>query len=89
MREFERFAPSIKVQTYYGSKDDRHNLREELRDSSRGKHHTWEVLITTYNLAVGDDLDRRFFRKVGWNVSDTSSDRFPSLTGRALVDMCL
>jgi SWI/SNF-related matrix-associated actin-dependent regulator of chromatin subfamily A containing DEAD/H box 1 len=29
----------------------------------------WEVLITTYNLAQGDDRDRKFFRRVEWDVS--------------------
>lgn len=30
--------------------------------------HPWEVLITTYNLAVGDERDKKFFRKIAWNV---------------------
>ena len=29
----------------------------------------WEVLITTYNLAQGDERDRKFFRKINWQVS--------------------
>ena len=29
----------------------------------------WNVLITTYNLAQGDDHDRKFFRKIEWDVS--------------------
>lgn len=31
----------------------------------------WDVLITTYNLAQGDDRDRKFFRKVEWDVSSS------------------
>ncbi|KAG6372308.1 P-loop containing nucleoside triphosphate hydrolase protein [Boletus reticuloceps] len=27
----------------------------------------WEVLITTYNLAQGDEKDRKFFRRVEWD----------------------
>lgn len=30
----------------------------------------WEVLITTYNLAQGDEKDRKFFRRVAWDVGD-------------------
>ena len=29
----------------------------------------WNVLITTYNLAQGDDHDRKFFRRIDWDVS--------------------
>lgn len=28
----------------------------------------WEVLITTYNLAQGDEKDRKFFRRIPWDV---------------------
>lgn len=71
-REFERFAPSIAIETYYGNKNDRPYLRDKLlrtqlgTDTKKGKN--WEVLITTYNLAVGDSSDRKFFRRVPWNV---------------------
>lgn len=71
-REFARFAPSISVQTYYAGKEERIELRQTLLDSQRCKSRNgegWEVLITTYNLAQGDDRDRKFFRRVGWDVS--------------------
>jgi SWI/SNF-related matrix-associated actin-dependent regulator of chromatin subfamily A containing DEAD/H box 1 len=69
-REFAKFAPSINVQTYYGLKNDRSGLRQELLESmkSKKKDDGWEVLITTYNLAQAND-DRKFFRKIEWNVS--------------------
>ena len=61
------------IQTYYGNKDDRPELRDSLLRTRPGKEprrgRSWEVLITTYNLAVGDGLDRKFFRKIPWNVS--------------------
>ncbi|KAJ7770183.1 SNF2 family N-terminal domain-containing protein [Mycena maculata] len=69
-REFARFAPSIAVQTYYAGKDERAELRQTLLDTQRCKSETdggWEVLITTYNLAQGDDRDRKFFRRVEWD----------------------
>lgn len=71
-REFARFAPSIAVQTYYADKNERPALRETLVNSQRCRSKTfegWEVLITTYNLAQGDDRDRKFFRKIEWDVS--------------------
>ncbi|KAG1732213.1 SNF2 family N-terminal domain-containing protein [Suillus paluster] len=70
-REFARFAPSISVQTFYAGKEERANLRQMLIDTQRGssKNGTgWEVLITTYNLAQGDDRDRKFFRKIEWDT---------------------
>ncbi|KAF8630670.1 hypothetical protein AX15_002818 [Amanita polypyramis BW_CC] len=69
-REFARFAPSISIQTYYAGKEERPQLRQTLLDtqfcdSKSGKG--WEVLITTYNLAQGDERDRKFFRKINWD----------------------
>jgi SWI/SNF-related matrix-associated actin-dependent regulator of chromatin subfamily A containing DEAD/H box 1 len=71
-REFARFAPSISVQTYYAGKEERPALRQTLLDTQRNgckSGEGWEVLITTYNLAQGDDRDRKFFRKLEWDVS--------------------
>ena len=62
IREFDRFAPSIEVQTYYGSQKDRIELRNDLRSQN------WDVLVTTYTLAQGDERDRKFFRKFDWQV---------------------
>ncbi|KAK0484369.1 SNF2 family N-terminal domain-containing protein [Armillaria luteobubalina] len=68
VREFTRFAPSIRVQTYYGSKDERVHLRQNLLDTRPHKNADdgWNVLITTYNLAQGDG-DRKFFRRIDWD----------------------
>ncbi|KAG6329996.1 hypothetical protein ID866_9092 [Astraeus odoratus] len=69
-REFGRFAPSISVQTYYAGKEERFPLRQTLLETQRrhSKNDTgWEVLITTYNLAQGDEKDRKFFRKIEWD----------------------
>jgi hypothetical protein len=71
-REFARFAPSISVQTYYAGKEERPLLRQTLADTQSCKSRSgegWEVLITTYNLAQGDERDRKFFRKMDWDVS--------------------
>ncbi|KAG6841890.1 hypothetical protein C0991_005620 [Blastosporella zonata] len=69
-REFARFAPTISVQTYYAGKEERVELRQTLIDTQRCKSvgdDGWEVLITTYNLAQGDDRDRKFFRRIDWD----------------------
>ncbi|KAF8633397.1 hypothetical protein AX17_004568 [Amanita inopinata Kibby_2008] len=70
-REFARFAPSISVQTYYAGKEERPLLRQTLLDSQLCKSKSgegWEVLITTYNLAQGDERDRKFFRRIDWDT---------------------
>jgi SWI/SNF-related matrix-associated actin-dependent regulator of chromatin subfamily A containing DEAD/H box 1 len=74
-REFARFAPDMVVQTYYAGKEDRPVLRETLKETQacKGVEEGWEVLITTYNLAQGDDRDRKFFRKIEWDVSGSFS----------------
>ncbi|KAH9935479.1 P-loop containing nucleoside triphosphate hydrolase protein [Fomitopsis serialis] len=60
-REFQRFAPDIRFNTYYGAKDERPALRQELLDTMASKvDDGWEVLITTYNLAQGDEKDKKF-----------------------------
>ncbi|RXW25623.1 hypothetical protein EST38_g264 [Candolleomyces aberdarensis] len=71
-REFARFAPAVQVQTYYGGKEERPALRQTLSETMKARSRTgegWEVLITTYNLAQGDDRDRKFFRKIDWDCS--------------------
>ena len=70
IREFKRFAPGINVAAYYAGKDERSHVRQRLRDTQRTiTRDGWEVLITTYNLAQGDDKDRKFFRGIDWDVS--------------------
>jgi SNF2 family DNA or RNA helicase len=83
VREFAHFAPSIAVQTYYGSKDDRPFLRQTLLETLKSRSASWDVLITTYNLATGDDKDRKFLRKIDWDVS--INVRFLGLCSLSLV----
>ena len=63
-REFGKFAPSIEVRTYYGGLTDRSQQRAELM-ADRGK---WNVCITTYNIAQGNELDRKFLKRIEWEV---------------------
>lgn len=70
-REFQKFAGvNINVETYYADKNDRPRLRDMLNNNVvTKKAGGWNVLITTYNLAQGDDHDRKFFRRIEWDVS--------------------
>jgi SWI/SNF-related matrix-associated actin-dependent regulator 1 of chromatin subfamily A len=44
-------------------------LRQTLLDTTRAKvKDGWEVLITTYALAQGDERDRKFFKRIPWEV---------------------
>jgi len=53
----------------YGAKDERPALRQELLDTVASKvDDGWEVLITTYNLAQGDEKDKKFFRRMTWDA---------------------
>ncbi|KAI0704996.1 SNF2 family N-terminal domain-containing protein [Cerioporus squamosus] len=69
-REFQKFAgDNIKVETYYADKAERPKLREMLNNTvTTKKSGGWNVLITTYNLAQGDDHDRKFFRRIEWDT---------------------
>jgi SWI/SNF-related matrix-associated actin-dependent regulator 1 of chromatin subfamily A len=58
------------VQTYYAGKAERPLLRQTLNETmATDSDGGWEVLITTYTLAQGDDYDKKFFRKIDWDVS--------------------
>ncbi|EJT46430.1 chromosome organization and biogenesis -related protein [Trichosporon asahii var. asahii CBS 2479] len=59
-REFERFAPDINVDTYYGSQAERVELRSELKHKFRaGK---LEVVLASYTQVTSHD-DLSFFKK--------------------------
>ncbi|GMK59087.1 hypothetical protein CspeluHIS016_0701020 [Cutaneotrichosporon spelunceum] len=59
-REFERFAPDIDVQTYYGSQAERAGLRDDLKRQFRAGD--LEVVLASYTqVAAKDDLS--FFRR--------------------------
>ncbi|KAL1410352.1 DNA-dependent ATPase fun30 [Vanrija albida] len=59
-REFERFAPEVDVETYYGSQAERAELRDNLKRKFRaGK---LEVVLASYTQVQSED-DLRFFKK--------------------------
>ncbi|XP_069379722.1 SWI/SNF-related matrix-associated actin-dependent regulator of chromatin subfamily A containing DEAD/H box 1A [Paralichthys olivaceus] len=60
VRELKLWCPSLNVLIYYGSVEDRRYLRHDiLTDNS-----DFNVIVTTYNLAIGNDSDRSLFRKL-------------------------
>lgn len=61
----------MEVVAYYDTKEKRAERREELErtQACQNDGEGWEVLVTTYNLAQGDDMDRKFFKKIKWDVS--------------------
>ncbi|CAE7163347.1 unnamed protein product [Rhizoctonia solani] len=78
-REFAKFAPSIRVATYYGNQKDRAMFRDDYKRAVRRAERMgvekddvdpgWDVLITTYQIAQGAEPDRKFLSKsVKWET---------------------
>lgn len=64
LREFQRFCPALKVEPYYGSQDERAEIRDTLIESGA----QYDVMVTTYNLACGGKQDLGFLRSCHFNV---------------------
>lgn len=60
VRELKLWCPSLKVLVYYGSVEDRRYLRHDILN----RDVEFNVIVTTYNLAIGNDSDRSLFRKL-------------------------
>lgn len=63
LREFEKFAPSLDVRPYYGSQNEREELRMDLEEDQ-----SYDVLVTTYSMATGNKYDQIFLRSRKFNV---------------------
>ncbi|CCK70217.1 DNA-dependent ATPase FUN30 KNAG_0D04770 [Huiozyma naganishii CBS 8797] len=64
LREFKKFCPALKVEPYYGSQQERADLRDIL-EKAEGQY---DVMVTTYNLAAGNKYDVSFLRNRQFNV---------------------
>lgn len=64
LREFQKFCPTLKIEPYYGSQQERAGLREIL-ERTAGQY---DVIVTTYNLAAGNKYDISFLRSCRFNV---------------------
>jgi SWI/SNF-related matrix-associated actin-dependent regulator 1 of chromatin subfamily A len=62
MREFNKFCPDIVVQAYYGTVQEREDLRYELKNAQ------FDVLVTTYVLAAGSAADFKFLRNQDFDI---------------------
>ncbi|KAK6312749.1 hypothetical protein J4Q44_G00160960 [Coregonus suidteri] len=60
VRELKLWCPSLKVLVYYGSVEDRRYLRHDILNNQVD----FNVIVSTYNLAIGNDSDRSLFRKL-------------------------
>ncbi|KAI3372781.1 hypothetical protein L3Q82_023239, partial [Scortum barcoo] len=60
VRELKLWSPSLKVLVYYGSVEDRRYLKHDILNEEV----EFNVIVTTYNLAIGNDSDRSLFRKL-------------------------
>lgn len=60
VREMKLWCPNLKVLVYYGSIEDRRYLRHDILNGDVD----FNVIVTTYNLAIGNDSDRSLFRKL-------------------------
>ena len=62
LREFGRFCPEMNVYSYYGSQQERVEMRDELLDPEIRAD--YQVIITTYTVATGARDDRAFLKKL-------------------------
>ncbi|KAJ7994380.1 hypothetical protein DPEC_G00265260 [Dallia pectoralis] len=65
VRELKLWCPSLKVLVYYGSVEDRRYLRHDILSNQVD----FNVIVSTYNLAIGNDSDRSLFRKLRLNYA--------------------
>ncbi|KAK9968113.1 hypothetical protein ABG768_002455 [Culter alburnus] len=60
VRELKLWCPSFKVLVYYGSAEDRKYMRYEILN----KIVDYNIIVSTYNLAIGNNSDRSLFCKL-------------------------
>eukprot|EP00795_Rhopilema_esculentum_P017251 gene17251-8812_t len=60
VREIETWLPSVSYLQYKGSQDERRSLREEILYGEE----EYNIIISTYNIAISTPKDRSLFRKL-------------------------
>ncbi|KAG5363057.1 SWI/SNF-related matrix-associated actin-dependent regulator of chromatin subfamily A containing DEAD/H box 1 [Yarrowia sp. B02] len=84
LREFQKFAPSLVVEPYYGSQNERAEMREALLNPEN----KYDVIVTTYNLACGTKFDVSFLKSIKFNccvydeghmLKNSQTDRYNKL----------
>ncbi|KAF9582353.1 hypothetical protein BGW38_000312 [Lunasporangiospora selenospora] len=61
LREFSKFCPTLDVRSYYGLAQEREELRYELSEDT-----SYNVVVTTYNIATGNNDERKFLSRRGF-----------------------
>ncbi|KAH9081299.1 hypothetical protein LEN26_021386 [Aphanomyces euteiches] len=84
-REFERFAPSLRVKIFHGSSAERYHIMDTLKPGS------FDVILTTYSYFERDGCvdDRKFLRGFrfgymvldeGHNIKNANTSRFKRIS---------
>ncbi|XP_028830533.1 SWI/SNF-related matrix-associated actin-dependent regulator of chromatin subfamily A containing DEAD/H box 1b isoform X2 [Denticeps clupeoides] len=60
VRELKTWCPTLEVLVYHGSAEDRRYTRYEILNQMVD----YNIIVTTYNLAIGNTGDRSLFRKL-------------------------
>ncbi|EMR11420.1 hypothetical protein PNEG_00443 [Pneumocystis murina B123] len=63
LRELAKFCPALKVEPYYGTQNERLDIRYHLEENP-----DYNIIITTYQLATGSKEDRTFLRRQRFDV---------------------
>ncbi|OMJ15224.1 ATP-dependent helicase fft3 [Smittium culicis] len=60
LREFAKFSPKLKVKCYYGNQDERRRMAYKIE--KKGAY--FDVLVSTYNVAISNKTDRAMIKRV-------------------------
>ncbi|GMT20605.1 hypothetical protein PFISCL1PPCAC_11902, partial [Pristionchus fissidentatus] len=84
MGEMRKWCPTLKFITYYGTQDE----RRDIRHAAKKRKDTVDVLLTTYNMIGSKSDDKKFFKHFSINyvifdeghmLKNCSTDRYKSL----------
>ncbi|EPY50057.1 helicase SWR1 [Schizosaccharomyces cryophilus OY26] len=64
LRELARFCPRLRVEPYYGSQQERADIREAIEENNVA----YDILVTTYQLATSSKEDRSFLKHQNFDV---------------------
>ncbi|XP_054995570.1 SWI/SNF-related matrix-associated actin-dependent regulator of chromatin subfamily A containing DEAD/H box 1 [Sorex araneus] len=65
LREVQLWCPALKVLCYYGSQEE----RKQIRYNIHSKYEEYNVIVTTYNCAISSSDDRSLFRRLKLNYA--------------------
>ncbi|VDL80704.1 unnamed protein product [Nippostrongylus brasiliensis] len=63
MAEFMKWCPKVRLLTYYGSQEE----RRQLRHMAKKKKESIDVILTTYNMISSKHDDKKFFKNFSIN----------------------